>query len=86
MSGSTSSRLKSTIEEFEAAIHGCEFVFHVATPLFPNPGDTQYKDTTEASLAAARSIMSACERSGSVRRVIYTGSAMSASPFSKGTV
>ncbi|KAG0491813.1 hypothetical protein HPP92_005211, partial [Vanilla planifolia] len=45
-----------------------------------------YKDTTEASLAAARSIMSACERSGSVRRVIYTGSAMSASPFSKGTV
>ncbi|PKA54087.1 Dihydroflavonol-4-reductase [Apostasia shenzhenica] len=65
---------------FEAAIQGCEFVFLVATPLLHNSG-SPYKDTTEASLAAARTILGACRRSSTVKRVIYTGSVMSTSPW-----
>ncbi|XP_010915682.1 NADPH HC-toxin reductase 1 [Elaeis guineensis] len=66
---------------FEAAIQGCEFVFLLATPLQHNTNNTQYKDTTEAAVAAVRSILQSCERSGTVKRVIYTGSVTAASPL-----
>ncbi len=42
---------------------------------------TQYEDTTQASVAAVRSILQSCERSGTVKRVIYTGSVTAASPL-----
>ncbi|KAK4397234.1 putative anthocyanidin reductase [Sesamum angolense] len=49
-------------EQFEAAIQGCEFVFHVATPLLHTEG---YKHTNrvDATVDAARSIATACIRS-----------------------
>ncbi|XP_019419141.1 PREDICTED: anthocyanidin reductase ((2S)-flavan-3-ol-forming)-like [Lupinus angustifolius] len=66
--------------DFEPAIEGCQFVFHVATPLAHEAG-SQYKDSTEASLAGIKSIIMACVRAGTVKRLIYTASVVSASPL-----
>ncbi|RLN35055.1 anthocyanidin reductase-like [Panicum miliaceum] len=41
----------------------------------------QYKNTTEATVDAARIILRQCERSGTVRRVIHTASVTAASPL-----
>lgn len=41
----------------------------------------QYKDTTEAIVDATRAILQQCERSKTVRRVIHTGSVVSAAPL-----
>ncbi|KAJ1413781.1 hypothetical protein SESBI_19273 [Sesbania bispinosa] len=67
--------------DFEPAIKGCEFVFHVATPMTHEAGSQQYKDTTEAALAGSKSIAMSCVRVGTVRRLIYTGTVISASPL-----
>ncbi|KAJ8768498.1 hypothetical protein K2173_022591 [Erythroxylum novogranatense] len=69
--------------EFEAAIKGCEFVFHVATPMQHDPNSTTYKDRIEATVAAVKSIADCCIRSQSVRRLIYTASVMSCSPLNE---
>ena len=42
---------------------------------------TQFKDTSEAAVSAIRTILRLCELSGTVRRVIYTGSVTAASPL-----
>ncbi|GMH00433.1 hypothetical protein Nepgr_002272 [Nepenthes gracilis] len=65
-------------QQFQAAIDGCDFVFHVATP-FHNP-NCQYKEVVEGAVAAANSVAKCCIRSGTVKRLIYTASVMSASP------
>ncbi|XP_051132883.1 anthocyanidin reductase-like isoform X2 [Andrographis paniculata] len=67
-------------EEFEAAIQGCNFVFHVATPLLHTQGQ-KHKNRVDATVDAVRSIAKACIRSGTVRRLIYTASVMAASPI-----
>ncbi|KAL6290448.1 hypothetical protein ACE6H2_007958 [Prunus campanulata] len=66
--------------EFEHAIEGCEFVFHVATPL-QHTENSQYKNTTEAAIAGAKSIAESCLKSGTVKRLIYTASVVAASPL-----
>ncbi|XP_042493949.1 putative anthocyanidin reductase [Macadamia integrifolia] len=66
-------------DEFNPAIQGCDFVFHVATPYQNNTQSSQYKDTTEAAVAAVDSIVKSCVRSGTVKRLIYTGTVMAAS-------
>ncbi|XP_048320596.2 NADPH HC-toxin reductase 1 isoform X2 [Ziziphus jujuba] len=72
--------------DFDPAIKGCEFVFHVATPMLHNSQSSlilknlQYKDTAEAAIAGVRSIADSCIRSQTVKRLIYTASCMSASP------
>ncbi|KAF8380089.1 hypothetical protein HHK36_027559 [Tetracentron sinense] len=68
-------------DEFERAIEGCEFVFHVATPKQHNNQSSQYKDTSEAAVAGVESIVKSCIRSGTVKRLIYTASVMAASPL-----
>ncbi|TXG63002.1 hypothetical protein EZV62_009996 [Acer yangbiense] len=67
-------------DTFDPAIQGCDFVFHVATPLLHTQG-YQFNNTTEATIAAAKSIAMSCVRSGTVRRLIYTGTVISASPL-----
>ncbi|CBI40492.3 unnamed protein product, partial [Vitis vinifera] len=67
-------------DEFEQAIQGCEFVFHVATPL-QHIEDSQYKNTAEAAVAGAKSIAVSCINSATVRRVIYTASVVAAAPL-----
>ncbi|XVF33194.1 hypothetical protein REPUB_Repub17cG0147600 [Reevesia pubescens] len=66
--------------EFEQAIHGCTFVFHVATPLQHTDG-FQFRNTTEAAVSTANSIAISCIKSGSVRRLIFTASVFAASPM-----
>jgi hypothetical protein len=41
----------------------------------------QFKEITEASLAGSKSIAMFCKRAGTVKRLIYTGSVVSASPI-----
>ncbi|MFS7942797.1 putative (3R)-2'-hydroxyisoflavanone reductase [Helianthus anomalus] len=67
-------------QEFEKAIQGCIFVFHVATPLFHTNG-YKYNDVVEATIGAAKTIANACINSGTVKRLIYTSSVVAASPL-----
>ncbi|KAL0547766.1 hypothetical protein IC582_012191 [Cucumis melo] len=66
--------------QFEAAITGTNFVFHIATPLHHTHG-TQFGSTTEASVTATKMIAKFCAESGTVRRLIYTASVVSMSPM-----
>ncbi|KAF3448684.1 hypothetical protein FNV43_RR09397 [Rhamnella rubrinervis] len=68
---------------FDPAIKGCEFVFHMATPMHHNPQSSVYKDTAEAAVAGVRAIADSCIRSQTVKRLIYTASCMSASPLTE---
>ncbi|XP_026442103.1 vestitone reductase-like isoform X2 [Papaver somniferum] len=69
-------------DEFDVVIKGCHFVFHVATPLLHSTENShQYKNTTEAAIEGAKSIGESCIQSGTVRRLIYTASVVSASPL-----
>ncbi|KAG8477484.1 hypothetical protein CXB51_030217 [Gossypium anomalum] len=67
--------------EFQAAIEGCQFVVHMATPLQQLSQDSQFKDTTEAAVAAVKSIVECCITSGTVKRLIYTASVVASSPL-----
>ncbi|KAJ8562661.1 hypothetical protein K7X08_031113 [Anisodus acutangulus] len=67
-------------EEFEQAIQGCEFVFHVATPYVHSDG-FQYKNKVEAAVASVKNIGMACIKYGTVKRLIYTGTVLAASPL-----
>ncbi|CAK7335694.1 unnamed protein product [Dovyalis caffra] len=68
-------------DEFDDAIQGCEFVFHVATPMQHYPESSQYKDVVEAAVAGVRSIANSCIKSKTVKRLIYTASVMASSPL-----
>ncbi|KAL8499722.1 hypothetical protein ACS0TY_019623 [Phlomoides rotata] len=59
-------------DEFEAAIHGCEFVFHLATPLLHTQENSRYKSTSEATVDGVRFIAESCIKSKKVRKLIYT--------------
>nr|GEW79567.1 anthocyanidin reductase ((2S)-flavan-3-ol-forming)-like [Tanacetum cinerariifolium] len=67
-------------EEFEEAIQGCVYVFHVATPLFHTTG-YKYNTIIDATINTLKEIADACIRSGSVKRLIYTASVTAASPL-----
>ncbi|RDX77049.1 Anthocyanidin reductase ((2S)-flavan-3-ol-forming), partial [Mucuna pruriens] len=66
--------------QYEAAIQGCEFVFHVATP-YKHQWDSQFENMSEAAIAGIKSIATYCIKSGTVRRLIYTASVVAASPL-----
>ncbi|CAM8950511.1 unnamed protein product [Rhodiola kirilowii] len=68
-------------DEFQAAIQGCRYVLHVATPQQIESPGSKYKDMTEAAVAGVKSIADTCIRSGTVKRLIYTASALSTSPM-----
>ncbi|GLT46643.1 hypothetical protein SLA2020_203860 [Shorea laevis] len=61
------------------AINGCQYVFHLTSPLQHTEG-YQFKNTTEAAVATAKTIAMSCVRSGA-RRLIYAASIVSASPL-----
>ncbi|KAL9254554.1 NADPH HC-toxin reductase 1-like protein [Drosera capensis] len=64
---------------YEAAIKGCDFVFHVAT-VFLRP-NSKWDDAIEGVVGLARNVAKYCIESGTVKRLIYTGSVVSASPI-----
>ncbi|KAH9615394.1 hypothetical protein KSS87_019633 [Heliosperma pusillum] len=67
-------------EMFEPALQDCKFVFHLATPMI-HTQNSKFKDTTEAAVAGVRSIAMSCIRTGTVKRLIYTASVVTASPL-----
>ncbi|KAJ6426482.1 hypothetical protein OIU84_022138 [Salix udensis] len=67
--------------EFEEAIRGCEFVFHVATPMQHDPRSIQYRDREEATVAGVKTIADICVKSPTVKRLIYTASVTASSPL-----
>ncbi|GAV65790.1 Epimerase domain-containing protein, partial [Cephalotus follicularis] len=69
--------------EFELAIEGCEFVFHLATPMQHDTQNSHYKDTVEAAIGGVRSIADSCIRSKTVKRLIYTSSVIASSPLTE---
>ncbi|XP_058092701.1 putative anthocyanidin reductase [Magnolia sinica] len=69
------------VDGFEPAINGCDFVFHLATPKQHIADSSKYNDTSEAAVAGVKSIVESCIRSGTVKRLIYTGSVTAASPM-----
>ncbi|PKI35432.1 hypothetical protein CRG98_044175 [Punica granatum] len=69
--------------EFEPAIQGCESVFHVAHPVLFGASKDQLENLTNVVVEASRSIADSCIRSGSVKRLIYTGSVLAMSPLNE---
>uniref|UniRef100_A0A2P2JUR3 NAD-dependent epimerase/dehydratase domain-containing protein n=1 Tax=Rhizophora mucronata TaxID=61149 RepID=A0A2P2JUR3_RHIMU len=69
--------------EFEAAIDGCDYVFHVAVSWQHDPKSTLFKDKIEANIAVVRRMADLCIRSQTVKRLIYTASVMSCSPLNE---
>ncbi|KAJ6712609.1 ANTHOCYANIDIN REDUCTASE-LIKE [Salix purpurea] len=67
--------------EFEEAIRGCGFVFHVATPMQHDPTSIQYRDRVEATVAGVKTIADICVKSQTVKRLIYTASVTASSPL-----
>lgn len=67
------------LDGFEEAIRGCDFVFHVATVIH-RPG-SECEDVVDGVLSLLRTIMKHCVESGTVKRLIYTGSVVSTSPM-----
>ncbi|KAM0072270.1 putative dihydroflavanol 4-reductase [Helianthus debilis subsp. tardiflorus] len=67
-------------EEFQEAIQGCVFVFHVATPLQHTTG-YKYNNVIDAAVNSVKKIVDACAHSGTVKRLIYTASVVAASPL-----
>ncbi|XP_008783824.2 putative anthocyanidin reductase [Phoenix dactylifera] len=65
---------------FEAPIQGCQFVFLLAAPAPLNANFSQ-QDIVKATLAAVPNILRLCELSGTVKRIIFTGSVTAASPL-----
>jgi nucleoside-diphosphate-sugar epimerase len=65
-------------DEFWPAIQGCKFVFHVATPL-QHQTDSQFKSIEEAAIAGVKGIAENCIKSGTVKKLIYTGTVIASS-------
>ncbi len=60
-------------ESFDEAIAGCEFVFHVASPLRLTVDDPQ-RDLVDPAVNGTNAVLEASRRAGTVRRVVLTSS------------
>ncbi|MCO5555378.1 hypothetical protein L7F22_008924 [Adiantum nelumboides] len=58
---------------FDAAVAGCEAVFHTASPFFMGTDDPQ-KDLIEPALKGTQNVLNACGKSKSIKRVVLTSS------------
>jgi nucleoside-diphosphate-sugar epimerase len=77
---------------FDAAFAGCVGVFHVAAVLGnsasegaqPNASGDRGKDTYEGGLTGTRNVIDAINKSGSVKRLVYTSSTSAVVNATKG--
>ena len=58
---------------FDAAVAGCEYVIHTASPYLLNAQDPQ-KDLVDPAVQGTRTVLQSCKKAGSVRRVVLTSS------------
>jgi bifunctional dihydroflavonol 4-reductase/flavanone 4-reductase len=66
---------------FDSALHDCDFVVHLATPMDFTADAEAQKTVVEAEVKGTLDILRACSKAKSVRRVIYTSSINAASPL-----
>ncbi|KAF8117704.1 hypothetical protein N665_0008s0058 [Sinapis alba] len=59
---------------FNSPVSGCEYVFHVATPICFTSQDPE-KDMINPAIQGVINVLKSCLNSNSVKRVIYTSSA-----------
>ncbi|CAG9462156.1 unnamed protein product [Pedinophyceae sp. YPF-701] len=60
---------------YDAAVAGCELVIHPATPVAVNVGKNEAEEkVVRPAIQGVENVLSAVEKSGTVKRVIYTGS------------
>ncbi|KAI5064910.1 hypothetical protein GOP47_0019605 [Adiantum capillus-veneris] len=58
---------------FDAAVDGCEAVFHTASPFFFSTDDPQ-KDLIEPAVKGTQNVLNACVKAKSIKRVVLTSS------------
>ncbi|KAF3533916.1 hypothetical protein DY000_02041542 [Brassica cretica] len=63
---------------FNSPVSGCEYVFHVATPISFTTQDPE-KDMINPAIQGVINVLKSCLNSNSVKRVIYTSSAAAVS-------
>ncbi len=60
-------------ESFAAAVAGCEYVLHTASPYVLDVKDPQ-RDLVEPAVNGTRAVLAACKNAGDVKRVVVTSS------------
>ena len=65
-------------ESFDAAIAGCELVFHCASPTFINIPDDPEAELVRPALEGTQNVLGAVNRTDSVKRVVLTSSVAAA--------
>lgn len=58
---------------FDAAVRGCEYVMHTASPYALDVKDPQ-KDLVEPAVKGTTSVLASCQKAGTVKRVVLTSS------------
>ncbi|XP_011080359.1 cinnamoyl-CoA reductase 1 [Sesamum indicum] len=58
---------------FDAAVDGCDGVFHTASP-FHDPGDNPQAELIDPALKGTLNVLGSCAKSPSVKRVVLTAS------------
>jgi nucleoside-diphosphate-sugar epimerase len=62
-----------TMGAFDAAAQGCDVVYHIASPFIINIKDAQ-KELIDPALLGTRNVLSAAQKSGSVKKIVLTSS------------
>eukprot|EP00252_Welwitschia_mirabilis_P008226 TRINITY_DN1996_c0_g1_i1.p1 TRINITY_DN1996_c0_g1~~TRINITY_DN1996_c0_g1_i1.p1 ORF type:complete len:288 (+),score=10.54 TRINITY_DN1996_c0_g1_i1:441-1304(+) len=58
---------------FDAAVAGCQGLFHVAAPVDPNPNDPE-NEVIKVGIKGTLDVLESCRKTGSVKRVVLMSS------------